>query len=203
MERMQQVEDYVGLLATEGMTRGLLGPREVPRLWDRHVLNCAVVGELIERESDVIDVGSGAGLPGIPLALARPDLWVTLVEPMQRRVAFLEEVVQTLGIPNVEVVRARAEEVFPQGRADVAVSRAVAPLGKLARWCLPLVRKGSSRPFAEPGTMLAIKGRSVIEEANREARNVRKAGGGDIEILTCGETILDEVTTVARIDRVR
>ena len=202
VERIQQIEDFVGILATEGIKRGLLGPREVPRLWDRHVLNCAVVGELIDREADVIDVGSGAGLPGIPLALARPDLWVTMVEPMQRRVTFLEEVVKTLGIPNVEVVRSRAEEISPRGKADVALSRAVAPLGKLSRWCLPLVRPPQPGKLrSEPGAMLAIKGRSAVEEVRRETRNIRKAGGADIEVLTCGENIVEEVTTVVRIER--
>ncbi|GAB3995233.1 hypothetical protein GCM10029992_11950 [Glycomyces albus] len=141
-ERIRQAEDFVGLLRTAGIERGLIGPREVPRLWGRHVLNSAVIGELIGPDADVIDVGSGAGLPGIPLAVARPDLWVTLVEPMQRRVTFLEEVVDALGIANVEVLRARAEEVDPKGKSDVVVSRAVAPLGKLAQWCLPLAKVG-------------------------------------------------------------
>jgi len=199
-EHLQQAEDYVGLLRTAGIERGLIGPREVPRLWGRHVLNSAVIGELVRPEADVIDVGSGAGLPGIPLALARPDVWVTLVEPMQRRVDFLEEVVEALGIANVEVLRARAEEVDPRGRADVVVSRAVAPLGKLARWCLPLARVG--------GVMLAIKGQSAAEEIQRDARQIRSAGGGKADVVTCGQQKLEEPvftipTTVVRIERVR
>jgi 16S rRNA (guanine527-N7)-methyltransferase len=194
--RIRQAEDYVGLLRTAGIERGLIGPREVPRLWGRHVLNSAVIGELIGRESDVVDVGSGAGLPGIPLALARPDLWVTLVEPMQRRVDFLNEVVETLGIANVEVLRSRADEVHPLGRADAVVSRAVAPLGKLARWCLPLARRG--------GVMIAIKGQSADEEIERDAKHIRRAGGVRPEVLRCGASVLSEPvftvpTTVVRI----
>nr|WP_232805638.1 16S rRNA (guanine(527)-N(7))-methyltransferase RsmG [Glycomyces xiaoerkulensis] len=199
-ERIDRAEDYVGLLRTAGIERGLIGPREVPRLWGRHVLNSAVVGELIEPEADVVDVGSGAGLPGIPLALARPDLWVTLVEPMQRRVTFLEEVVALLGIDNVEVLRARAEEVSPLGKADAVVSRAVAPLGRLADWCLPVARKG--------GAMLAIKGRSAAEEIERDEGRIRAAGGGEVTVERCGASKLREPaftvpTTVVRAVRIR
>ena len=199
-EQIKRVEDYVALLSTAGIERGLIGPREVPRLWGRHVLNSAVIGELIGPDADVIDVGSGAGLPGIPLALARPDTWVTLVEPMQRRVDFLEEAVEALGIENVEVLRARAEEVDPKGRSDAVVSRAVAPLGKLVRWCMPLARVG--------GAVLAIKGRSVAEEIQRDAKQIRSAGGGRAEVETCGRKKLAEPaftmpTTVARIERIR
>ncbi|THV40607.1 16S rRNA (guanine(527)-N(7))-methyltransferase RsmG [Glycomyces buryatensis] len=199
-ERIRRAEDYVALLSTEGIKRGLIGPREVPRLWGRHVLGSAVLGELIAKGDDVIDVGSGAGLPGIPMALARPDLWVTLVEPMQRRVDFLEEVVTALGIDNVEVLRARAEEVDPRGNADVVVSRAVAPLGKLARWCLPLAKLG--------GFMLAIKGQSAAEEIERDKREIQSAGGGKVDLQVCGESKLVEPvftvpTTAVRIKRVR
>ncbi|WP_030160323.1 MULTISPECIES: 16S rRNA (guanine(527)-N(7))-methyltransferase RsmG [unclassified Glycomyces] len=188
-ERIDLAEGYVGLLSTIGIERGLIGPREVPRLWGRHVLSSAVVEELIPEKADVLDVGSGGGLPGIPLAIARPDLWVTLVEPMQRRVDFLNEVIEALGIPNVEVLRSRAEEVDPQGQADVVVSRAVAPLGKLAGWCLPLARLG--------GAMLAIKGQSAAEEVKRDKDFLKWAGGGKAEILVCGESkLVDPVFTV-------
>ncbi|WP_240037657.1 16S rRNA (guanine(527)-N(7))-methyltransferase RsmG [Glycomyces paridis] len=198
-ERMERAEAYVGLLSTIGIERGLIGPREVPRLWGRHVLSSAVVEELIPEKSDVIDVGSGGGLPGIPLAIARPDLWVTLVEPMQRRVDFLEEVIEALGIENIEVLRARAEEVDPQGQADVVVSRAVAPLGKLAGWCLPLARLG--------GVMLAIKGQSAAEEVRRDRDFLKWAGGGRAEIAVCGESKLSEPVftvpaTVVRVERI-
>ncbi|GAA2167510.1 MULTISPECIES: 16S rRNA (guanine(527)-N(7))-methyltransferase RsmG [Glycomyces] len=200
-ERMALAEAYVGLLSTIGIERGLIGPREVPRLWGRHVLSSAVVEELIPEKSDVIDVGSGGGLPGIPLAIARPDLWVTLVEPMQRRVDFLQEVIEALGITNVEVLRARANEVDPKGRADIVVSRAVAPLAKLVGWCLPLARMG--------GAMLAIKGQGASLEVTESGGLIKRAGGGKAAILTCGESKLSEAddftipATVVKIERIR
>jgi 16S rRNA (guanine527-N7)-methyltransferase len=135
---------YVDLLTEHGVPRGLIGPREVDRLWDRHVLNSAVLSELIPEDATVIDVGSGAGLPGFPLAIARPDLRVTLLEPMARRVAWLTEVAQDLDI-DIQIERGRAEEPDVRrrlGQADVVTARAVAPLAKLAGWCLPLVRPG-------------------------------------------------------------
>ncbi|GAA1662397.1 16S rRNA (guanine(527)-N(7))-methyltransferase RsmG [Glycomyces endophyticus] len=199
-ERIVMAERYVALLSTMGIERGIIGPREVPRLWGRHVLSSAVVEELIPHESDVIDVGSGGGLPGVPLAIARPDILVTLVEPMQRRVDFLDEVVGALDIRNVEILRARAEEVDPKGKSDIVVSRAVAPLGKLAAWCLPLARVG--------GVMLAVKGQSAAEEIERDAKAVRKLGGGPAGITICGESKLSEPVfpvpaTVVTIERVR
>ena len=135
---------YAELLAGPGVERGLLGPREIDRLWERHILNSVVVGELIGSDSSVIDIGSGAGLPGLPLAILRPDLTVTLLEPMLRRATFLSEVVDLLGIP-VAVARGRAEESAIRARlsgADNVVSRAVADLGKLTAWGLPLLRPG-------------------------------------------------------------
>jgi 16S rRNA (guanine527-N7)-methyltransferase len=150
---------YARLLATDGTVRGLIGPREVPRLWDRHLLNSAALAPLVPAGSRVVDVGSGAGLPGIPLALARPDLSVTLLEPLARRVAFLDECVERLGLDNVAVVRGRAEEGPVRralGGADVVTARAVAPLDKLAGWCLPLLRAG--------GLLLALKGSTAAEE---------------------------------------
>ncbi|HEX2144455.1 MAG TPA: 16S rRNA (guanine(527)-N(7))-methyltransferase RsmG [Glycomyces sp.] len=199
-DRIALAEAYVGLLSTIGIERGIIGPREVPRLWGRHVLGSAVVEELIPEKSDVIDLGSGGGLPGIPLAIARPDLWVTLVEPMQRRVDFLQEVIEALGVPNVEVLRARAAEVDPRGRADVVVSRAVAPLGKLTGWCLPLARVG--------GVMLAVKGQGASLEVTENAGLIKRAGGGKAEILLCGESRLVEPVftvpaTVVKIERLR
>jgi 16S rRNA (guanine527-N7)-methyltransferase len=188
-ERISKAEAYVGLLSTIGIERGIIGPREVPRLWGRHVLSSAVIEELIPEKADVVDVGSGGGLPGIPLAIARPDLWVTLVEPMQRRVDFLGEVIEALGIPNLEVLRARANEVSPQGQADIVVSRAVAPLGKLVGWCLPLARVG--------GVMLAIKGQGAALEVKENAGLIKRAGGGKAMITVCGEAKLaDPVFTV-------
>jgi 16S rRNA (guanine527-N7)-methyltransferase len=199
-ERITHAEAYVGLLSTIGIERGIIGPREVPRLWGRHVLGSAVVEELIPEKADVIDVGSGGGLPGIPLAIARPDLWVTLVEPMQRRVDFLQEVIEALGVPNLEVLRARADEVDPRGRADVVVSRAVAPLTKLVGWCLPLARVG--------GAMMAIKGQGASLEVAESGGLIKRAGGGKASITACGEgKLVDPVftvpATVVTIERIR
>ena len=151
--------EYARLLATEGTVRGMIGPREVPRLWERHLLNSAAIASLVSVGARVVDVGSGAGLPGIPLALARPDLIVTLLEPLARRVAFLTECVRRLGLERVTVVRGRAEEgpIRRQlGGADVVTARAVAPLDKLAGWCLPLLRPG--------GLLLAMKGSTAAAE---------------------------------------
>jgi 16S rRNA (guanine527-N7)-methyltransferase len=147
-------ERYVGLLAGAGVERGLLGPREPARLWTRHVLNSAALAEFVPADAEVVDVGSGAGLPGIPLALARPDLTVTLVEPMARRVAFLDEVVSELGL-SVRVKRGRAESLRAAS-TDVVVARAVAPLAKLATLTLPLLRPG--------GLLLALKGETAATE---------------------------------------
>jgi 16S rRNA (guanine527-N7)-methyltransferase len=151
--------EYARLLATEGTVRGLIGPREVPRLWERHLLNSAAIASLVPAGARVVDVGSGAGLPGIPLALVRPDLTVALLEPLARRVAFLTECVDRLGLARVTVVRGRAEEGPVRrelGGADVVTARAVAPVDKLAGWCLPLLRPG--------GQLLAMKGSTAAEE---------------------------------------
>jgi 16S rRNA (guanine527-N7)-methyltransferase len=151
-DRLASAIRYAELLAGPGVERGLLGPREPSRLWERHLLNSAAIAELLPSGARIVDVGSGAGLPGVPLALARPDLRVTLVEPMLRRVEFLREVVDELGL-SVDVVRGRAEDRPVRervGGADAVASRALAPLDKLTRWCLPLVRAG--------GELLAIKG---------------------------------------------
>ena len=154
--RLPLAQTYVEVLADAGVERGLIGPREVPRLWDRHLLNCAVVGVLLPHGTSVVDLGSGAGLPGLVLAISRPDLRVTLVEPMARRTQFLEEAVARLGLDNVEVVRARAEELHGRLAADVVTSRALAPLERLLRWSAPLL--------ADEGTLVAIKGRSAPQE---------------------------------------
>jgi len=169
-DRLAQAERYVELLSTAGLQRGLMGPRERPRLWDRHVLNSAAAESRIYRGESVVDIGSGAGLPGIPLALARPDLEITLVEPLLRRVTFLEEVVDDLDVA-VRIVRGRAEEKRVRdlaGDADVVTSRAVAPLARLAGWSAPLLRPG--------GRMVALKGSSAEEEVGRDAGDLRKLG---------------------------
>lgn len=169
----------------------MIGPREVPRLWSRHVLNCAVVAELFPRASTVCDVGSGAGLPGVVLALARPDLGICLVEPLLRRTTFLSEAVEALGLENVEVVRARAEELHGVRRFEVVTSRAVAPLDRLLGWCWPLVAPG--------GTMLALKGDSAHDEVERSRSLLHRMGVG-AEVEQCGAEVADPPTTVVRIE---
>lgn len=194
-DRYAAAERYVALLAGPGVIRGLIGPREADRLWERHMLNSAVVGELVSAGMQVLDVGSGAGLPGIPLALARPDLAVTLLEPMARRVAWLQEVVAELELP-VRVHRGRVEDARIRselGGWDVVTARAVAPLGRLASWCLPLV--------VPDGRLLAIKGASAGEEAERDADAVRSAGGGAVDIVQCGAAVVRPPTTVVVVQR--
>ncbi len=131
VQRLPLAERYAELLATDGVVRGLIGPREAPRLWERHLLNCAALAEVLPDGATVCDLGSGAGLPGLVVAIARPDLSVTLVEPLLRRTTFLEEVAAELGLESVEVVRGRAEELHGQRTFDVVTSRAVAPLERL------------------------------------------------------------------------
>lgn len=190
-DRFDMAQRYVEHLATSGMERGLLGPREVPRLWSRHVLNCAVVAELIPQERHVADVGSGAGLPGLCLAIARPDLRLTLIEPLERRVIWLNEVVDDLGLENVEVIRGRAEQVVDDVRADVVTARAVSALSGLAALTIPLLHG--------QGEVLAIKGRTAEEEIQKAAKTIRKLGGRETTVLTAGGSVLEEPTTVVRI----
>ena len=190
-DRLLLAEKYHDLLATDGSTRGFIGPREVPRLWERHLINCAVIGDVMDEGATVVDVGSGAGLPGIPLAIARPDLRITLIEPLLKRSVFLQEVVDKLALDNVTVIRGLAEEgpiKKAVAGADIVTSRAVAPLGKLAKWSLPLVRRG--------GEMIAMKGESVHEELARDAADIKKAGGGKAQV----EVVRG--TTIIRIPRV-
>jgi len=196
-DRLPLAQRYAEHLATTGVEWGLVGPREAPRVWDRHVLNCAVVADLVPPGARVLDIGSGAGLPGIPLALARPDLRVVLVEPLARRVEWLRTVLADLELP-VEVERGRAEDTPIRRRwegADVVTSRAVAPLHRLAAWCLPLVRPG--------GMMLAVKGMSAPAEVERDTRAVAASGGGIPRIETCGVGIVDPPSTVVVVERLR
>ena len=193
-EALAAVLAYAELLAGPGVVRGLIGPREVARLWERHLLNCAVMAELVPPGAAVDDVGSGAGLPGIVLALCRPDLKVTLVEPLLRRTVFLEEVVSQLGLGNVAVVRQRAEERARTGpSADVVTARAVAPLDRLAGWCLPLLK--------DDGVLLAVKGATAAEELRASAAAILAAGGRDSEVVVVGLGLVDPPTTVVRIRR--
>ena len=188
---------YAELLATAGVERGLIGPREVPRLWDRHLLNCAVAVPLVPQGADVIDVGSGAGLPGIVWAIVRSDIAVTCLEPLQRRATFLEEAVAELGLTGrVQVVRGRAEDIVrgrgpvTSLRARVVTARAVAPMERLAGWTVPLVQPG--------GELLALKGRSAAEEVEASKTVLERLGIVSVEIVECGEGVVDPVTTVVR-----
>jgi 16S rRNA (guanine527-N7)-methyltransferase len=186
--RLDLLEQYAGLLASEGVVRGLIGPREVPRLWDRHLLNCALLGPLIGDEASVVDLGSGAGLPGLVLAIARQDLRVTLVEPMARRVAFLEEVRDELGL-EVEVVRGRADDC--RRSFDVVTARALAPLPKLLGWGMALVGKG--------GQLLAMKGSSAAREIEASDAELLR-WGARAEVVTSSVPGSSE-TTVVRVVR--
>ena len=169
---------YAGLLAGPGIVRGLIGPREADRLWERHLLNCAQVAELIPRPSTLVDIGSGAGLPGLVLALLMDDVQVTLVEPMARRVAFLDECVIDLELANVTIRRARAEEIAGEYAADVVTARAVAPLDRLAGLAVPLARPG--------GRVLALKGGRAAEEAAAAAPVLRQFGVDEVRVLQVG-----------------
>ena len=185
----KQIKQYVDILGGEGVARGLIGPREADRLWDRHIFNSAAINGLIRADADVVDVGSGAGLPGIPVAILRPDLRVTLLEPLLRRVTFLSETVTALGLDHrVRVVRARAEEHAEQ--YDVVVARAVAPLSRLVGWCTPLRRSD--------GVILALKGRSAAEEVV-EAGPVLARTGLTVEQLTVAAHPTLEPATVVRL----
>lgn len=189
-DRLEIARRYAALLAGAGVERGLIGPREVDRLWDRHIFNSAAVGELVAAEATVVDIGSGAGLPGIPLAIARPDLAVTLVEPMLRRTEFLAEAVEALGL-SATVVRGRAEDPAVRDavdEADVVMSRAVADLVKLTRWSLPLLRQG--------GRMLALKGERAEAEVAEHGAAMARLGASEVQVVRCGASYLDPPTTV-------
>lgn len=187
--RLQLAEDYAHLLATDGVVKGLIGPREVPRIWDRHIMNSAVVVPRVPDGASVADIGTGAGLPGLVWAIARPDLTVTLVEPLLRRTRFLEEAVAELGLTNVSVLRARAEDV-PE-TYDVVTARAVAALDKLGRWCLPLVKKG--------GVLLALKGRTAHDEVTASAATLHRLGATTIVVATYANG--DVPTTVVEVSK--
>lgn len=190
-DSLPKARRYADLLADDGVRRGLIGPREVPRLWGRHLINCAVVEELLPEGADVIDVGSGAGLPGVVLGLLRPDLNVTLLEPLLRRTVFLEETVETLELPNVQVRRGRAEEVRGDLSADFVTARAVAPLGRLAGWSLPLLRKD--------GSLLALKGEQAEAELEAAEKDVSKLRPSVSDVIRVGRGKVDPATTVVRV----
>lgn len=192
---LPSIRRYVELLAGDGVLRGLIGPREVSRLWERHVLNSAAVAEAVPEGARVVDIGSGAGLPGIPLALARPDLTLTLVEPMARRVEFLEDVVAALGT-SWRVVRGRAEEKSvgrAVGPVDVVTARAVAPLPRLVGWSLPLLRPGAQ--------LVALVGAKAAAEVPVLLPQFAAAGMRDVHVRAVGESLGAAATTVVVMTR--
>ena len=187
--RLDRARRYAQILAGAGVERGLLGPREVDRLWDRHLLNSAAIAELLDPGERIADIGSGAGLPGIPLALARPDLRLTLIEPLLRRSDFLREVVDDLAL-EITIVRGRAEDrsVRQQvGEMDAVVSRAVASLDKLTKWSMPMLRRD--------GRMVAIKGERAEEEIREHRRVIASLGAVDVRVMRCGADYLDPPAT--------
>ena len=188
--------DFAGILADVGVARGLIGPREVPRLWDRHLLNCAVVADpdldLVPPGARAVDVGSGAGLPGLVWAIVRPDVTVVLVEPLLRRSVFLTEAATSLSLTSrVEVRRDRAEDTIRSAGwipADVVTARAVAPLERLVGWTVPLLRPG--------GRLVALKGSSAATELAAGAASAAAAGLVDLEVREVGTGVVDPPTTV-------
>lgn len=182
---------FAELLAGPGVVRGLLGPREVPRIWDRHLLNCAVVAEAVPEDVHLVDIGSGAGLPGLVLAIVRPDITVTLLEPLLRRTVFLEECVTTLKLSNVEVLRGRAEELAGKRVFDVASARAVAPLDRLLTWAMPLLHEG--------GELIAMKGERAAEELAEAESQLRASGARAAELVTVGHGKVEPPATLVRV----
>lgn len=181
------VRGFHDLLYEHGAVRGLVGPREVERLWTRHILNSAAPAGLLPERGSVVDLGTGAGLPGVVLALMRPDLTFHLVEPMQRRITWLEEVLKVLRVENVELHRRRAEDLRGVLLVDVVVSRAVAPLDILSTWALPLVQPG--------GRLLALKGRRAAEELASARGVLRRLGVEradihEVDVMSKGEVTL-------------
>jgi 16S rRNA (guanine527-N7)-methyltransferase len=182
---------YAEILATRGVEWGVIGPREVPRLWDRHLMNCAVIADLIDERCGMLaDIGSGAGLPGIVLALLLPSVQVTLVEPLERRARFLADCVSELELANSSVLRGRAEDIAGQVAADVVTARAVAPLERLAPLAVGLARRR--------GMILAIKGSGAVEELERAQPVLRRIGARSAEVLRVGHGKVSPATTVVR-----
>ncbi|MFD6953307.1 16S rRNA methyltransferase G [Nocardiopsis sp. TSRI0078] len=190
-DSLPKARRYAELLADDGVRRGLIGPREVPRLWERHLINCAVVEELLPEGAEVVDIGSGAGLPGLVLGLLRPDIRMVLLEPLLRRTVFLDEAVGLLELPNVEVRRGRAEEAHGDLYTDFVTARAVAPLPRLAGWALPLLRKG--------GSLLALKGEQAEAELAAAEQDVSKLRPSVSDVIRVGRGKVDPATTVVRV----
>lgn len=186
--RLELARRYVDLLCGPGVERGLLGPREAAVVWERHILNCAVVAAELPAGGTVADIGSGAGLPGLVWAVQRPDLVITLVEPLLRRARFLGEAVEALGLANVSVLRARAGDLTGSAVFTVVTARAVAPLDRLVRWCLPLVGDG--------GGLYAFKGRSAADELAKTRATLRAMNAFSADLKTYGEGVVIPPATV-------
>lgn len=190
---LAQVEAFAALLAGPGVERGLLGPRETPRLWERHLLNCAGLSSLVEDGQVVLDLGSGAGLPGLVLAIQRPDVQVVLVESLQRRATFLSEAVEHLGLRNTLVRRARAEELHGKVEVDVVTARAVAPLDRLAAWSLPLLHGG--------GRLLAFKGEQAAGELAAAGPTLHRLGAIASSVVEVGSEALGTLAKIVVVER--
>lgn len=188
-ERIDVARAFTANLVAQGEERGLIGPLELPRIWSRHILNCAIVAPLL-KPGRVGDVGSGAGLPGLVLAIARPDVEFVLIEPMERRVAWLNEQVSELGLDNVTVVRDRAEDARLAEPLDQVTARAVSAFRKLVPLTSPLLRDG--------GELVLMKGAGAPAEVEAASKEMRKYRVHDVEVLTLGEGVLDDVTRVIR-----
>jgi 16S rRNA (guanine527-N7)-methyltransferase len=188
-DRIDLARRFTENLAGQGEERGLIGPLELPRLWSRHILNCAILAPLL-RPGRTGDVGSGAGLPGLVLAIARPDVMLVLIEPMERRIAWLSEQVAELGLDNVEVVRARAEDAHLDAPLDQVTARAVSAFRKLIPLTAPLVR--------DSGELILMKGAGAPAEVAAASKEIRRFKLHDVEVLTLGEGVLDDVTRVIR-----
>ena len=187
-DRLDVARSFTEALAREGEERGLIGPLELPRLWTRHILNSVIAAPLFH--GSVADIGSGAGLPGVVLAIARPDVQWTLIEPMERRVTWLNEQVSSLGLSNVEVLRARAEDVrLPEG-FDVVTARAVSALRTLIPLTAPLVRDG--------GELTLLKGLNAANEIDAAQKQIKKFRLADVRVEVLGEGVLTETTRVVR-----
>lgn len=190
-DRIELARRFTRALAEHGEERGLIGPLEVPRLWNRHILNSAVAAPLFPAGGRVGDVGSGAGLPGLVLAIARPDVEWVLIEPMERRVTWLNEQIADLGLENVVVERARAEEAGRyEGMLDAVTARAVSALRTLIPWTAPLVRDG--------GELILLKGQSAPQEIEKAAKVIRKHKLSDVRVEVVGEGEIAEPTRVVR-----
>ncbi len=186
-DHFPQAEAYAELFCAEGVEWGLVGPREGARVWSRHIAHCALLAQVLPAERSLVDVGSGAGLPGLPLAIARPDLRITLLEPLARRTRFLDLVVERLGLTNVEVIQAKAEAA-PRARWDLVTSRAVAPIDTLCQWSLPLLVDG--------GQLWAIRGASAAAELEEKAAAVAATGARDPEVLTLSDPRVEGLETL-------